>query len=215
MRMKTSFLRRNDRILFQGDSITDAGRDRENPFNLGNGYVAILKGLIHGFYPELNAIILNRGNGGDRTTELLQRWDADCLALKPDVLSIKIGVNDVWRLAGEWNGQKHVPLKEFAANLDTLVTQARGKGIERIVLISPTTITPEADTPMNNMLGEYAEAVKQLAQRFNAVYVDARTPLLNARANDPKTSWTPDGCHPSISGHTLVAVAWLKAVGLM
>ena len=213
--MNTSFLRPNDRILFQGDSITDAGRDRADPLGLGNGYVAIIKGLLQSLRPELNATLLNRAVSGDRSTELLQRWDADCLALKPDVLSIKIGVNDVWRMAGEWNGQKHVPLNEFIQNLTTLVTRAHENGINRIVLISPTTITPEADSPMNNLLGEYAHAVADLALRHNALYADARTSILVARAHDPKVVWTPDGCHPSIAGHTLIAVAWLQAVGLI
>lgn len=213
--MKTLLLRRNDRILFQGDSITDAGRDRQDPGSLGNGYVAILKGLLHSLYPELNAILLNRGCGGDRTPELLARWSEDCLALKPDVLSIMIGVNDVWRLAGEWNGQKHVPLPEYRENLATLVVRAIEAGIERVIVLSPTTVTPEAGSEMNTLLGQYADAAQEIAQKTDALFVDVRTPLLDARQTDPNTAWTPDGCHPSTAGHTLIAVTWLKALGLM
>ena len=209
------FLRPNDRVLFQGDSITDAGRDRANPSCAGNGYVAIIKGFLRATRPELNAVVLNTAISGDRSTELLQRWDADCLALKPDVLSIKIGVNDVWRLAGEWNGQKFVPLDEYRQNLATLVSRARDAGIERIALVSPTTITAKADSHLNKLLAEYAQAAQELAQRAGALYVDARTPLLDARASDPQTPWTPDGCHPSVAGHAIIATAWLKAAGLL
>jgi len=92
----------NDHILFQGDSITDIGRSGgEKP--LGNGYVAMLAGMLQARNAELKATITNRGISGNRTQELLDRWQVDCLDLKPTVLSIKIGVNDLWRKLGEWN----------------------------------------------------------------------------------------------------------------
>jgi lysophospholipase L1-like esterase len=209
-----AFLQLNDRILFQGDSITDAGRDRANPLDLGNGYPAIIKGILHARHPELNATVLNRGVGGDRTPELLARWDEDCVALRPDVLSIMIGVNDVWRIAGEWNGQKHVPRDAYAANLAQLLERAQAAGVARIVVMSPTTASPEADAMLNTMLADYAETARGVAQRFGARYADVRTPLLEARAKEPRIPWTPDGCHPSIAGHAVIAAAWLGAVGL-
>ena len=211
--MKKSIFKTGDRVLFQGDSITDAGRG--TPPGLGSGYVAIIAGLLRGLRPELNLEIINRGIGGDRTAELLARWPEDCLDLKPDVLSIKIGVNDVWRLQGEWNGQKHIPLAEFRSNCITLLDQAQATRLRQLVLISPTTITHENISPLNDLLGEYDAAVRELARQYDAVYVPAREALLAARAEKPDIAWTSDGCHPSTAGHALIATTWLKAVGIL
>ena len=211
--MHTDILRPGDRVLFQGDSITDAGRGA--PPGLGAGYVAIAAGALQALRPELKLEILNRGVGGDRTAELLARWQRDCLDLKPNVLSIKIGVNDVWRLAGEWNGQKHIPLPDYRANCVRLLDQARAAGIRRLVLISPTTITHENVSPLNDLLGKYDAAVRDLARAYGAVYVPARDALLAARAAQPAVAWTGDGCHPTTAGHALIAACWRKAVGVV
>ena len=207
----STFLKPNDLILFQGDSITDAGRTG-TPDGLGSGYVPMVRGLFQALRPELPVRILNRGTGGDRTEELLARWTPDCLALKPDVLSIMIGVNDVWRLRGEWNGQKHIPLPEYTANLTRLLELAQGAGIRRLVLMSPTTVEPENDGELTRLVGEYAAAVKRLAGAFNARYVPAREAMLAARQTLPEVTWTTDGCHPGAAGHALLAATWFKTV---
>ena len=206
-----AILKPNDLILFQGDSITDAGRG-DMADGLGGGYVAMVRGLFQAQSPDFPVRILNRGISGDRTAELLARWQADCLDMKPDVLSIMIGVNDVWRLSGECNGQKHIPLPEFSANLTRLLEQAKAAGIRQLVLMSPTTIEPENDGELTRMLGGYAAEVKRLAGVFGAVYVPSREAMLAARAALPKVVWTTDGCHPGVSGHALLAATWLKAV---
>ncbi len=211
--MSTLLLKPNTHILFQGDSITDAGRN--TPPGLGSGYVAMVRGMLSALRPDLPVTITNRGNGGDRTAELLARWKVDCLDLKPDVLSIKIGVNDVWRLQGEWCGQKHIPLPEFRANYTRLLEQATGAGIRQLVLVSPTTITHENVSTCNDLLGEYAAATRDLAKQFGGVYVPAREALLAARTALPDVAWTSDGCHPTAAGHAVIATAWLQAVGAL
>lgn len=209
----TSFLKPRDTILFQGDSITDVGRC-STPDNLGTGYVSILTGWFQARHGAQGWRVLNRGVGGDRTVELLSRWKADCLALKPDVLSVSIGVNDVWRLRGEWNGQKFVPGAEFDTNYRSLLDQALKAGIGRFVLMSPTTIAEENDSALADLLDERTAQVKALAQDYGAVYVPAREALNRALKEAPKTRWTLDGCHPTTAGHGLLAAAWLEAVGL-
>ena len=206
-----SILKPNDLILFQGDSITDAGRG-EAPDGLGGGYVAMVRGLFQALHPDFPVRILNRGIGGDRTAELLARWPTDCLELKPDVLSIMIGVNDVWRLKGEWNGQKHIALPEYTANLTRLLEQAKTAGIRQLVLMSPTTVEPENDGELTQLVGRYAAVVKRLAGEFGAIYVPSREAMLAARAALPTIVWTTDGCHPGAAGHALLAATWLKAV---
>ncbi len=204
-----------DRILFQGDSITDCGRARDPHRGanlLGNGYVAMLGGWLQALRPDLCAMVLNRGVSGDRTAELLARWQVDCIDLQPQVLSVKIGVNDVWRKLGAWNGQSYIALPEYLANLSRLVDQARAGGVREVVLISPTSISADNHSEINLLLGEYALAVQDYAGRSGARWVDARTPLLRARASRPESAWTPDGCHPSTAGHAIIAAAWWQTV---
>ena len=210
----TFHFRSGDRILFQGDSITDCGR-RESPDGLGNGYVAMIQGILAARRPDLRVRILNRGVGGDRTAELLTRWEEDCLQLKPDILSIMIGVNDVWRKLAEWNGQKHIHLPQYRRNLVRLVETAMAAGVRQLVLMSPTTIEKENRGPLNELLGEYDAYVRELAAAQQAIYVPARAAFLRAREQCPEVVWSADGCHPSVAGHALLAHEWLKATGVV
>jgi len=200
-------------ILFQGDSITDAGRN-VSPDGLGNGYVSILQGLITAKYPERKYKIINRGNGGNRTTELLARWKTDCLDLKPDLLSLKIGVNDVWRLRGEADGQKFIPFEEFTANYRNLIEQAQDSGICKFVLLSPSAIADNQDKELSRHLDERAKFVKKLAEKIKAVYVPIRETQKVALTRYPHVKWTGDGCHPTLAGHALFAQTWLQTVKL-
>lgn len=201
-----------DQILFQGDSITDAGR-QSSPDGLGNGYVAIIRGLMAERHANLKVRIVNRGVSGDRTEELLNRWDADCLSLKPAWLSIMVGVNDVWRKRQVSNGQQHIPLPVYRENYIKLIEQARSAKITRLVLISPTTIDDDPESDLNKLLAEYDEVVRELAQHYAAIYVPARERLWVAIQSFPEVKWTTDGCHPTIGGHAVIADAWLEAAG--
>ncbi|GAA1807899.1 hypothetical protein GCM10009682_32140 [Luedemannella flava] len=84
-------------VLFIGDSITDAGRDRANPDDLGHGYALIAAALFGARHPGHGVRFGNRGIGGDRVRDLRKRWTEDCITLRPDVVSVMIGVNDTWR----------------------------------------------------------------------------------------------------------------------
>ena len=209
----TTPIRTDDRILFQGDSITDAGRCGSAD-GLGGGYVAMVRATITARYPDLRVRIANRGVGGDRTVELLARWQADCIAEKPQVLSIKIGVNDVWRLRGEWNGQKYLTPAEFRANYERLISEALGAGVRVLALVSPTTIAEENDGELSRQLDERAACVRELAAKHKAIYVPAREAIVRALKEQPDVRWTSDGCHPTAAGHALIAATWLQAVGL-
>lgn len=203
----------DDLVLFQGDSITDAGRCGTGD-GLGGGYVAMVRAMLTARHPDLRVRIANRGVGGDRTVELLARWRADCLDVQPQVLSIKIGVNDVWRLRGEWNGQKFVPLADYRTNYERLIAQARAAGIRTLVLVSPTTIAEENDSELSRQLDERAACVRELAAANDAVYVPAREAILRALRDQPGVRWTNDGCHPTAAGHALIAATWMQSMGL-
>jgi acyl-CoA thioesterase I len=200
-------------LLFQGDSITDFGC-RDSVDKLGSGYVSIVKGLLYSRSSGPRPRIENRGFGGDRTVELLARWKADCEELRPDALSIMIGVNDVWRIREEWNAQKYVPLAQYKENYRTLLDRALAAGVKRLILMSPTAIFDNKDAEVSALLDEEAEAVKAFAAEYGACYVPTREDQKRLFAERPEAMWTADGCHPTLAGSAAIAACWLKAVGL-
>jgi len=113
---------KNPLILFQGDSITDAERNREEPWSLGTGYALMIAGWFQALFPEINGVFLNRGVGGDRVVDLKARWQEDCLDLKPDLVSIMIGINDCW---GRYSYNTTVPVEEFEADYRAILRQTK------------------------------------------------------------------------------------------
>lgn len=207
-------LQNGDKILFQGDSITDFGRG--TPPGLGTGYVALVRGMLTALRPDLDVEVVNCGVSGDRTAELVARWDADCIQIRPQILSIMIGVNDVWRKAGEWNGQKYIPLPEYRANYEKIIEQALAMdSLRKLFLMSPTSITFVNRSELNDLVGEYAETTKELAKKYGAIYVPSREAIMAARIALPEVEWTGDGCHPAPAGHAVLATTWLKVAGVI
>jgi acyl-CoA thioesterase I len=211
---KPEIIKPDDLILFQGDSITDCGR-RDSEDGLGTGYAAIIRGLLSRNTGLMPLKILNRGIGGDRTVELLQRWKEDCEDLKPDVLSITIGVNDVWRIMGEWEGQTYVGPEAFSENYRRLIDRALAAGVRRLILCSPTAIENHKDSRIAALIEERAEIVKNMAAEYKAVYVPFLECQLELLKTRPEVMWTIDGCHPTTAGHAALARCWLETLGLL
>ena len=113
---------KNPLILFRGDSITDAGRNREDPWNLGFGYALMAAAWFKALFPEINGAFLNRGVSGDRVVDLKARWKEDCLDLKPDLVSIMIGINDCWR---RYDSNIPMPVEKFEANYREILRQTK------------------------------------------------------------------------------------------
>ena len=213
-------LKDNATILFQGDSITDAGRDRKNgepniTDALGHGYTLFAAGQLLEKYAEKNLKIYNRGVSGNKVFELRDRWDNDCIALKPDVISILVGVNDYWHtLDGGYKGT----LQKFITDYRDLLTYTKQKLPEaQLIICEPYTlkgggaIKPEQWYPM---FDDYRKATKQLADEFKAIYVPMQTIYDKAIKRAPDRYWAPDGIHPGLPGAKLMANGWLKATGL-
>jgi lysophospholipase L1-like esterase len=204
----------NSRILFQGDSITDCGRDRAQPQALGNGYVLMTAGLFAALRPNLAPVCLNRGISGNRTGDLLQRWQEDCIDLKPDILSLLIGINDVWR---RYDRNLPTSAGDFARNYRRLLEQAREALPNlRIILMEPFVLpVPEDRRQWREDLDPKIEIVRQLARDFETAYVPLDGLFAAASAIQPPAFWAADGVHPSPAGHGLIAHAWLRAVGAL
>lgn len=202
------------KILFQGDSITDAGRYTEvgtgvRDSSLGAGYVKLIANRLLCDSPEKNYEIINRGISGNRIVDLYARWKADCINLAPDVLTILIGVNDTWHERGGQNGVEVPRYERFYRELIEWTLSALPN--IKIILMTPFA------NPVNDHIASFfpevnerQEVVEKLAKEFSLPCVKLHEDFEAANARAPMEYWTPDGVHPSGAGHQMIADAWLK-----
>ena len=199
-------------VLFQGDSITDAGRLRDQPFDLGRGYVWMAAGLFSMMKTEYRVTFYNRGISGNRVKDLQARWDEDCIALKPDVVTIYIGINDTWR---RYDRNDPTSLEQFAEGYRDLLERTTRNLDARIVMMEPFVLpVPEDRIQWREDLDPKIQAVRELAREFGALLVPLDGLFAQASMRAPAEFWAPDGVHPSAAGHALIARAWLQTVGV-
>lgn len=198
------------KILFQGDSITDGNRGRSADPNhiLGHGYVYLIAARHGAAFPEMQLDFMNRGISGNTVLDLQKRWQKETLDLKPDVLSVLIGVND--------SGRK-VPLEIYESTYESLLTTARAANPKlKLVLCLPFQLDARATAPANG--SPYADIVKRqtivrkLAAKYGAAVVDFQQALDDACRRAPAAYWIWDGVHPTTAGHQILADAWESAV---
>ncbi|AXK45424.1 lysophospholipase [Brachybacterium saurashtrense] len=197
-------------LLFIGDSITDAGR-REDPDELGHGYVRLL--AEHAAAHEPTATVLNRGISGDKAADLVARFDADCLAHRPDVVTLYVGVNDSWH---RFTRGEHVRDDDFERDYrDLLDRLARTVPGASVVLMLPFVADVDAEAArIHEDLDGKATIIRRLAAEHGHALVDLEQVLATALAagHTPRTI-AEDGVHPTLAGHRLLADAWLDAAG--
>ena len=200
-------------IVFQGDSITDCGRSREESgFNvgLGDGYPLLLAAALRAAMPEKDLQFYNRGISGNRVVDLYARWKIDTLNLNPDLLSILIGVNDTWHEKFSQNG---VELDRYETFYRMLLEWTR-KELPRIQLLLCQPFVLETGVVASDWLPEIAargQIVKKLAGEFDAAYIPLQEIFDAAVKQAPASYWLVDGVHPTFAGHQLIADAWRKA----
>jgi len=204
------------KLLFIGDSITDAGRARpvgEGLFGAhGTGYVNIVAGLLGAIHAEQKIRVVNQGQSGDTILNLKERWEADVLALKPDWLCIMIGINDVWRqfdlpLATEI----HVNLAAYEQTLNELVIATK-PGLKGLVMMTPFYIEPLKQDEMRFKMDGYGQAVKRVAERHGAIFVDVQDAFDKVLGTWYPAAIAWDRVHPNQIGATVIAKAFLDAV---
>lgn len=211
------YFSKDDVVLFQGDSITDAGRDKKNEWanhggSIGTGYAFIAAAKLLSALPEKNLRIYNRGISGNKVFQLDERWNKDCLDLKPNVLSILIGVNDYWHFRnGHYDGTPKVYEEDFRKLLNRTV--AAYPEI-KLVICEPFILqdTSAVDEGWIEPFRAYQEIAAKIGQEFNATWVPFQTAFTKAVNLAPATHWTGDGVHPSIAGAQLMADTWLNAL---
>lgn len=209
-------------VLFQGDSITDAGRKRERQDTvndqpaMGNGYAWLAAAGLLVNRPASNTTdeelqVFNRGISGHKVFQLAKRWQQDCIDLKPDVLSILIGVNDIWHsLNGKYDGTVAVYERDY----DALLARTRLALPEvRLVVCEPFVLRCGAvNDSWFPQFDEYRAAARRVADKHGATFVAFQTMFDNAIEFAPPEHWARDGVHPSAAGAALMAQHWLAAV---
>ncbi len=198
-------------VLFQGDSITDAGRSRENDEDLGRGYAAMVAAWFSARYPGHSVRFLNRGISGNRTGDLLARWKEDYLDLYPTWVSILIGINDTWR---RYDAGDPTPTDVFEANYRALLSMTADVVGSHIIILEPFLLPiPPDRAAWREDLGPKIAVVRALAREFNTLFVPLDGLFAAAATQREMAFWLPDGVHPTPAGHALIAQAWLQAVG--
>ena len=203
-------LRPGDTVLFIGDSITDAGRDRSDDSDLGRGYAHLAAALLGASRPDLGLTFLNRGIGGDTTSMVLARWSSDAIDLSPTVVSIMIGINDTWR---RFDSGTPTSIASYELSLRAMLSSARDDLGAHLVLIEPFSLpVNQEQCDWRDDLDPRIAVVRRLAGEFNATLVPVDGLLSAVAARDGAAVWAPDGVHPSLAGHALIAKAWIDAV---
>jgi lysophospholipase L1-like esterase len=215
--MKKNSLTNDNIILFQGDSITDAGRNRnDNSFNstgaLGAGYPMLAGAELLEKYASLKLKVFNKGVSGNKVFQLAERWDADCLSIKPDILSILIGVNDIWhKLEGNYNGTVDIYRHDYIALLER--TKKALPNV-KLIICEPFAVPgiKAVDDRWYPEFYGYQKTAREIATQFNATFIPYQKIYDEAIKKAPGTYWTGDGVHPTLAGAQLMAQAWVAAV---
>lgn len=212
-----SIIQKGDTILFQGDSITDAHRDRKKQGNpndsnaLGRGYVYSIATELLAERPSDELNIFNTGISGNKVFQLADRWDQDCLDFKPDVLSILIGVNDIWHsLRGTYNGTVEKYETDYRALLKRTLTALPGV---KLVICEPFVLRFGA--VQDNWFPEfdrYRAVANKLSNEFGTPFVPFQSMFDEAAKTAPPTHWLADGVHPTMAGAYAMAQEWLRVV---
>lgn len=200
------------KILFQGDSITDANRTRNNEGARGCGYATVVSAKLGYEYPNEYEFI-NRGISGNRVTDLLARIQCDMINLEPDVMSILIGVNDVWH---EINYQNGVNTELFENVYNLLIAELKSALPNlRIIILEPFVLkgsaTEEHWEEFQTGVADKAAAAKRVAEKNGLEFIPLQEKLDEAATKAPASYWLGDGVHPTAAGHELIAREWIKA----
>ncbi len=206
------------RILFQGDSITDSGRNREDFYSLGYGYPLLTAAYLTAEYPGVYEYV-NRGVGGDLLVDLYNRRQADLLDLKPDYLSIFIGTNDAWAeldqgrpiVTDEFEQMYTDLLEEIFATCPNVKVMLIGPAIMEGLFSRNTEEQPDRLNQFRIHVASRIEVVRKLAEKYNLPFVDMQAVYDAACERAEAAVWTGDGAHPTAGGHELIKRAWLAA----
>lgn len=201
-------IKENMKILFQGDSVTDAGRNREDIHDLGNGYAKNAAQLISEAFPERSFEFINQGVSGDKAESLQARWQTECIDLQPDVVSILIGVNDTWHFADK---EAWMPNEYFESCYRDILTQVKTKTKAKIIILEQFLLYTPEQAFFRADLNPKIDISRALAREFADVFVPLDGIFAAASVGKAPTYWAADGVHPTAEGAMLIAKKYLEA----
>ncbi|MBP3696118.1 MAG: GDSL family lipase [Clostridia bacterium] len=197
------------KILFQGDSITDWGRDREDIHNLGNGYPKFAAELIKKAHPETEFEFINLGISGNQTKDLVDRLQSDFIDIQPDVVSIHIGINDTWHRAADrsWLGND-----VFESQYRKVLTEIKEKTNAKILIIEQFLLPVEDKLYFREDLNGKIDITRKLAREFADFYIPLDGLMAQACVGKDAYHWSADGVHPNDNGATFIATLYADAI---
>ena len=199
------------KILFQGDSITDAARDKRNYHHMGNGYPKFASKFISEAHPEREFDFYNFGISGNRTCQVFDRLYKDGIEFQPDIFSILIGVNDVWHRYG--NNKIATTDAQIETNYRAILERVKRETNAKIIMLSPYLLDCEDKTLMREDLKTVLPIVRKLAQEFADVYVPLDEKFEEAMKTQPEPKfYSADGVHPNQNGAEFIGKLYAEAV---
>lgn len=197
------------KILFQGDSVTDAGRDRSQFSDMGFGYPKYASAMLEDAFPDIDFAFVNLGISGNRTEDLVARMQSDFIEIQPDIVSILIGINDVWHHYAF--SCTYTSSEAFEQNYTTLLEEIKQKTNAKIMIIQPFLIDVPDKQNLKAELAEKQEIIARLAEQYADVYLPMHE-IFEADKAEDKTVYAADGVHPTEDGACLIAQKYLEAI---
>ena len=202
------------KILFQGDSITDADRARDNNDYLGRGYPALIKSTLNYEEPQKYEFV-NRGVSGNRIVDLYARLKSDIINIKPDVMSILIGVNDVWHEYEFENKPNGIDAEKYFKIYCMLIDEVKEALPDiKIIIMEPFTLLGTGNeayyTEFKKEVLKRAEKAKAVAEKYGFPFITLQDKFDAAAKLAPNENWLRDGVHPAEAGHELIKREWIK-----
>ena len=207
----STLVKDHDVVLFQGDSITDCGRNRDIAGDLGHGYPMMAASWFSALYPERRVTFINRGVSGDRVQNLKSRWQEDCIALKPDWVSILIGINDTWR---RYDSNDATSAEDYAKDYRFILSSIKESLPDtKIIICEPFVLPSPADRKQWRAdLDPKIQEAREIAREYNTIYIPLDGIFAKASTSAEPEYWAADGVHPTLPGHALIAQNWLRAI---
>jgi acyl-CoA thioesterase-1 len=207
-----SIFKSTDVVLFQGDSVTDVGRSREDDSCMGNGYPMMISAWHAACYPECHTKFINRGISGNRVKDLQDRINRDFIDINPTWVSILIGINDCWR---RYDSNDPISADEFEERYTDLLIMLQQSLGAKIILCEPflLNVRPGQEEWREDLDPKIA-VVRKLAQKYADFLVPLDNIFSDAAQKRTPEFWTPDGVHPTAAGHALIARSLLKTIGV-
>ena len=198
-------------IVYQGDSITDAGRDKRNYHDMGKGYPLYATELIKEAFPEVEFEFINQGIGGNRTSQLFDRFYTDAIAFEPDVISILIGINDIWHRYG--SGKIATTNTQIETNYRAILERIRTETKAKIVMIAPYILDVDDKEQMREDLKSVLSIIRSLADEYADAYIPLNEYFEEALKTQPEPKYySGDGIHPNANGAAFIGAKYAEAV---